>query len=110
MNLLQEANQIVEHAQDAYRSGEITAEQYRDVTRIPLKDLQLELARIQQIQDDSATALLRGDGQKLTVTGHEYVRFFNAAAIAFVEYTLPAPECVEIVTPNKTMEAGNDLE
>jgi hypothetical protein len=41
MNLQQEVQQIVDNAKDAYRRGEITAEQFCDVTRIPLKDAAL---------------------------------------------------------------------
>ena len=74
-----------------------------------------ELARIQQIQNDSATALIRLNGRKARLVGHKLsgVKGYPGGlydVIDVQEYTLPAPECVEIVTPNKTMEAGNDLE
>lgn len=41
MTLKEEAKEIVKNAREAYRRGEITAEQYQDATRIPLKDLYL---------------------------------------------------------------------
>lgn len=43
MTLQQETNQIVANAQAAYKRGEITAQQYQDVTRIPLKDMCLTI-------------------------------------------------------------------
>jgi hypothetical protein len=39
MTLEEEVNEIVQNALTAYRLGEITAEQFQDATRIPLKDL-----------------------------------------------------------------------
>jgi len=42
MNLTQETSQIVANAQAAYKRGEITAQQFMDVTRIPLKDMELK--------------------------------------------------------------------
>lgn len=64
-----------------------------------------EYARIQQIQDERCTTLLRLNGKKGTVVKHEYHRFTKNQLIAHVEYTDPAVPCDEIVTPTKTMEA-----
>lgn len=43
MTIIQETVEIVRNAKAAYRRGEITAEQFCDVTRIPLKDAFLTL-------------------------------------------------------------------
>ena len=43
MTLISEAQEIIEHAKQDYREGKLTAEQFCDVTRIPMKDMFLTL-------------------------------------------------------------------
>ena len=43
MKLIQEAQEIIKNAKTAYKAGEITAQQFCDATRIPMKDMFLTL-------------------------------------------------------------------
>jgi hypothetical protein len=72
MNLIEEADEIIEHAQADYRNGDITAEKFRVAEPVKMYQDGEVVIYVPRMNEEASTALVREAGRKLTVTAHDY--------------------------------------